>query len=79
MSVRERTQGPIYKIRAYFNITVGLAITIFAIVGLFSKQLGLETSVSRNLVYFYCVIALLYGPFRIWRGYTDLRSPTYEK
>ncbi len=78
MSVRQRTQGPIKKIKAYFNITIGLAITIFAIVGLFSEGLGLETSVSRNLVYFYSAVALLYGPFRIWRGVTDLRGSKYE-
>ncbi len=64
--------------RGFINIFVGLAITIFAFVGFYAEDLGLASRVPRGLIYFYCVVALLYGPFRIWRGYTDIRGPKYE-
>ncbi len=67
----------IQSLRAFFHILVGLLITGVALVGLFSRQLGIETSLSQNLIYIYCAVALLYGPFRIWRGvqlWKDARS-----
>ncbi len=58
----------IQSLRAFFHILVGILITGVAFVGLFHKQLGIETALSQNLIYLYCAVALLYGPFRIWRG-----------
>lgn len=67
------------QMRGIFNIFVGIAITVFAFVGFYSEEIGLASKVPKGLVYFYCAVALLYGPFRIWRGWTDLRGSKYEK
>ncbi|HVM88942.1 MAG TPA: hypothetical protein VMT76_12205 [Puia sp.] len=64
----KRTKGYILM-RAIMDYGMGVLIFFLGIFFMFSKQLGFAFNVDNFYRYFFAGLCMLYGGFRIYRGY----------
>jgi hypothetical protein len=64
----KRTKGYILM-RAIMDYGMGVLIFFLGIFFMFSKQMGFDFNVENFYRYFFAGLCMLYGGFRVYRGY----------
>ena len=60
------------KLRAYRHIAMGIVYLLLAAMLFYVKQFG-TIELSQTSVYIFSALLFVYGVFRIWRGFADLK------
>jgi hypothetical protein len=65
----EKQQKSNINIRSIYDYTMGVLWTAVGVFFLFQKQFGYDLGIQKGLATVFGVAALLYGLFRVYRGY----------
>ncbi len=57
------------RIRAIYAFTMGILLTLLGLLLIFYRQLGFEFDIDPVYSGLFGGICILYGMFRVWRGY----------
>ncbi len=60
------------KWRAYMHIAMGVVYIIFGVMVFYIKRFG-SIDLSTPVVYMLSALLFVYGAFRIWRGFADIK------
>lgn len=66
------------KWRAWLHIGMGIVYILFGMMVFYVKKFG-SIDLSEPVVYMMSALLLIYGAFRIWRGFADLKMINNNK
>ena len=69
MNFEERREKATLKFRSIYNYTMGVLWTAIGVFFLFQKKFGYDLQLDKTLTAIFGASSLLYGVFRIYRGY----------
>jgi uncharacterized membrane protein HdeD (DUF308 family) len=70
MNLKDRENRTASRLRALYDYTMGILWTAIGIVFLFHEKIGLDLKINdKVLTTIFGVSCLMYGIFRIYRGY----------